>query len=73
MDGIDPAYAPGVGTPEPFGLDPMMIRDIIRHLAPRVVGLDLVEINPACDNGNTSALGAKLIRDFIAAKEKSKK
>ena len=71
MDGIDPSFAPGVGTPEPFGLDPMMIRDVIRHLAPRIVGLDIVEVNPSFDNGNTAALAAKLIRDFIAAKEAS--
>ena len=70
MDGIDPSFAPGVGTPEPFGLDPMMVRDIIRHLAPRIVGLDIVEVNPDFDNGNTAALAAKLIRDFIGAKER---
>ena len=70
MDGIDPAFAPGVGTPEPFGLDPQMVRDIIRHIAHRVVGLDVVEVNPAFDHGNTAALAAKLIRDFIAAKER---
>ncbi|MCK5396721.1 MAG: agmatinase [Thermoplasmata archaeon] len=69
MDGIDPSFAPGVGTPEPFGLDPLMIRDIIRHLAKRIVGLDIVEVNPAFDHGNTAALAAKLIRDFIGAKE----
>ena len=73
MDGIDPAFAPGVGTPEPFGLDPMMVRDIIRHLAKRIVGLDIVEVNPAFDHGNTAALAAKLIRDYIGAKEASEK
>ena len=73
MDGIDPAFAPGVGTPEPFGLDPMMVRDIIRHLAGRIAGMDIVEVNPSFDNGNTAALAAKLIRDFIGAKEASEK
>ncbi len=73
MDSIDPSFAPGVGTPEPFGLDPMMIRDVIRHLAGRIVGLDIVEVNPEFDNGNTAALAAKLVRDFIGAKEKSLK
>ena len=71
MDGIDPSFAPGVGTPEPFGLDPIMVRDIIRHLAGRIVGMDIVEVNPSFDNGNTAALAAKLIRDFIGAKEAS--
>ncbi len=73
MDGIDPAYAPGVGTPEPFGLDPILIRDVIRHLAHRIVGMDIVEICPPYDNGNTASLGAKLIREFIASKEASQK
>jgi len=73
MDGIDPAFAPGVGTPEPFGLDPVVVRDVIRHLAPRIVGMDIVEVNPSFDNDNTAALAAKLIRDFIGAKEASEK
>ena len=73
MDGIDPAFAPGVGTPEPFGLDPIMVRDIIRHLAGRIVGMDIVEVNPSFDHGNTAALAATLIRDFIGAKEVSEK
>ena len=69
MDGIDPAYAPGTGTPEPYGLDPVMVRDIIRHVAGRTAGFDLVEVCPPVDNGNTSALAARLIKDFIAARE----
>ncbi|MFO7619160.1 MAG: agmatinase [Thermoplasmata archaeon] len=70
MDGIDPAYAPGVGTPEPYGLEPVMVRDIIRHVAPRTLGFDIVEFCPPVDNGNTSALAARLIKDFIGAREK---
>jgi len=69
MDVIDPAYAPAVGTPEPFGLTPADVRYIIQEIAPRVAGFDLVEISPDYDNGQTSLLGAKLIREFIAAKE----
>jgi agmatinase len=34
MDAIDPAYAPGLGTPEPFGITPRDVRSIIRHMAP---------------------------------------
>ena len=71
MDIFDPAYAPGVGTPEPFGLAPIFIRDLIRHLAPRCVGMDVVEVCPPYDNGNTAALAAKLIRDLIGARERS--
>lgn len=71
MDAIDPAYAPALGTPEPFGMTPREVRTVIRHLASRTVGFDLVEISPEYDHGNTAALGAKLIREFIAAKWKS--
>jgi agmatinase len=70
MDVFDPAYAPGVGTPEPFGLTPIFVRDVIRHIAQKVVGLDIVEVCPPYDNGNTSTLAAKLVRDFIGAREK---
>jgi agmatinase len=72
MDAVDPAYAPGLGTPEPFGITPRDVRAVIRHLAPETVGFDVVEISPEYDCGEiTSILGAKLIRDFIAAKWKS--
>ncbi|MDO9537196.1 MAG: agmatinase [Thermoplasmata archaeon] len=69
IDGIDPAFAPGVGTPEPFGLEPVMVRDIIRHVAPRTSGFDIVEVCPPVDNGNTAALAARFVKDFIGARE----
>lgn len=69
MDVIDPAYAPAVGTPEPFGFTPADVRYVIQEIAPRVAGFDLVEISPDYDHGQTSLLGAKLVREFIAAKE----
>jgi agmatinase len=67
MDAIDPAYAPALGTPEPYGLTPRDVREVISCLAPKIVGFDLVEIAPEYDSGGTSILGAKLVRDFIAA------
>lgn len=71
MDAIDPAFAPAVGSPEPYGLTPRDIRTLISCLSPYVVGLDMVEIAPAYDSGNTALLGAKLVRDFIAANAKA--
>lgn len=71
IDGIDPAYAPGVGTPEPYGLDAVMVRDVLRHVAGRCEGMDLVEVCPPADNGNTAALAARLIKDFKGAREKA--
>ena len=67
IDCIDPAYAPGTGTPEPFGLTALDVRDAIGILAPKLVGFDIVEIAPNYDSGNTAALGARLIREVMAA------
>lgn len=72
IDAIDPAFAPAVGTPEPYGITPRDVREVIACLAPDIVGFDLVEIAPAYDSGNTSVLGAKLIRDFIAASARAR-
>ena len=71
IDGIDPAYAPGTGTPEPFGPTPWDVRHVINKLGDRLVGFDVVEISPPYDNGNTSVLGARMIREVMAVKWKS--
>ncbi len=71
MDAIDPAYAPALGTPEPYGITPREVRAVISCLAPYIVGFDLVEIATGYDSGDTAALGAKLVRDFLAANAKA--
>ena len=71
MDGIDPAFAPGVGTPEPFGLSSWDVSGIIEMLADRIIGMDVVEISPPFDNGNTSALACRLIGEMMASRETS--
>jgi agmatinase len=68
IDGVDPAYAPGTGTPEPFGLTSWDVRYIINRLADRLVGFDVVEVCPPYDHGNTSMLAARYIREVIAVK-----
>ncbi|ADD07816.1 agmatinase [Candidatus Aciduliprofundum boonei] len=68
IDGIDPAYAPGTGTPEFFGLSPMDVKNIINFLAPNLIGADITEVCPPYDNGNTSILAARLVQEIIAAK-----
>lgn len=73
IDGIDPAYAPGTGTPEPFGLTPLHVRRLISRLSSRLVGADIVEVSPPYDNGNTSALAARLAREIIATRHPSYK
>jgi len=67
MDVIDPAFAPGVGTPEPFGMTPYEIIQTINFFADRIVGFDCVEVCPPYDNGNTSALAARLTRHLVGA------
>jgi agmatinase len=65
IDAIDPAYAGGTGTPEPFGLTPRDVKYAIGQVAPRLAGLDIMEVSPHYDNGNTSALAARLAREAI--------
>ncbi|MGA8302639.1 MAG: agmatinase [Thermoplasmata archaeon] len=65
IDAIDPAYAGGTGTPEPFGLTPRDVKYVIDQAAPRLAGLDIMEVSPHYDTGNTSALAARLAREAI--------
>lgn len=65
IDGIDPAYAPATGTPEPFGLTPWDVLDAITRTAKHLVGFDINEISPPWDQGNTAALGAKIAREVL--------
>jgi len=66
IDAADPGFAPGTGTPEPFGLDPMTMRDIVRDVAPACDGFDIVEVNDR-DDGQAPTLAAKLLRAFVFA------
>ena len=67
MDAIDPAFAPGVGTPEPFGMTPYEVLQTINFFSDRIVAFDCVEVSPPYDNGNTSALAARIIRHLVGA------
>lgn len=69
-DGLDPSHAPGVGNPEPFGLSDRDLKRTIDMAAPRLVGFDFVEVCPPFDNGNTSALAARIVREVIAQKRR---
>ncbi|MBB3907509.1 agmatinase [Anoxybacteroides rupiense] len=67
IDAVDPAFAPGTGTPVPGGFDSREIIQLIRSLKPlNVVGFDLVEVSPPYDNnGITSLLASNLIYEFL--------
>lgn len=67
IDVVDPAYAPGTGTPEPGGCSARDILKAIHQLGElHIVGFDLVEVSPIYDtNDQTALLAAKLVREAI--------
>ncbi len=68
IDGIDPAFAPGTGTPEVGGLTSREAVDLVRALVGLpLVGADLVEVSPPYDHSDiTSLLAANLLFEMIA-------
>ncbi|MDB4991541.1 MAG: agmatinase [Myxococcaceae bacterium] len=69
MDCMDPAYAPGTGTPVPGGITSYEALTIARSLVGiDIVGLDVVEISPDHDpSGNTSLLAATMLAQLLAS------
>jgi agmatinase len=65
IDVIDPVYAPGTSTPEPFGLSPYDIIECIDFFSPYLIGFDIVEVCPTYDQGQTAILAAKIVRLLI--------
>jgi len=74
VDGFDPAYAPGTGTPEVGGITPREGLALLRGLnGLQVVGADVVEVAPQYDpTTNTSQLGAQLLFEEFALMAQSK-
>lgn len=68
IDSVDPAYAPGTGTPEVGGFTSFQALEMVRGLnGLNLVGFDLVEVNPLFDHGEiTSLLGANLAFEFLS-------
>ena len=67
LDGLDPAFAPGVSHPEPGGLSTRQVIEIIQRLPSPLVGADVVELNPLCDvREQTAVLAAKLVKEILA-------
>ena len=67
IDSLDPAYAPGTGTPEIGGLTSVQAIEIIRGCRGlNLVGCDLVEVSPPYDpQGNTALLAANLLFEML--------
>ena len=77
IDFVDPAYAPGTGTPEVGGFTSLEALDLVRKIKDlNFVGFDLVEVLPAYDHGEITAyLAANILFEYLsilAMKKKAK-
>lgn len=61
MDVLDPAFAPGVAVPEPFGMTPLELLDAIELISPHASLLSITEVTPANDANGITALTANRI------------
>lgn len=67
LDGLDPAFAPGVSHREPGGLSVRDVLDTVALIPGTVIGADVVEYNPERDIDNiTASVAAKCAREFAA-------
>lgn len=69
-DVLNAAFAPGVSAPSPFGLDPTIVRAIIKAVTShdKVLSFDISEVNPTMDENNrTVKLGAYLTNEAITS------
>ncbi|RMG49575.1 MAG: agmatinase [Acidobacteria bacterium] len=64
LDGFDPAFAPGVSHPVPGGLTSRQVLDFIQGARWKLVGMDVVELNPDLDvRDQTAILAARLLHE----------
>jgi arginase len=67
LDGVDPAFAPGVSHPEPGGLTVREVVSLIQSLEAPMTAADIVECNPDADpTGVTSQVAAKFLKEIAA-------
>jgi len=75
-DVLDPAWAPGMGTPEPGGMSPRELFPMLRALAIQneVVGVELVEVNPLTDpTYRTKQVAVRVLREILTGMAMRKK
>jgi arginase len=67
LDVLDPAFAPGVSHHEPGGLTVREVLCVVQRFTGRLVGADVVELNPSRDpSGVTAIVAAKLVKEITA-------
>ncbi|MEV0378844.1 agmatinase [Nonomuraea sp. NPDC050643] len=76
IDVLDPAHAPGTGTPEAGGLTSRELLEILRGLAGRnLIGADVVEVAPAYDHAEITSIAASHVAydlvSLLAIQEKT--
>lgn len=69
VDSVDPAFAPGTGTPVAGGLTPREVLQMVRGIAREgLVGMEVVEVSPPYDVADTTAiLGATVVRETLGS------
>jgi agmatinase len=65
IDVLDPSYAPGTSTPEPFGISPKDVLHCIEFFSEDIIGFDIMEVCPSYDKGETALISAKFIKSLI--------
>lgn len=72
IDCLDPAFAPGTGTPEPGGLSSNQVLTMLEELAPlHCVGMDCVEVAPAYDHAElTSQVAAHFVWTYLCGQRR---
>ena len=66
IDCLDPAYAPGTGTPVSGGLTSAQVLATLRHLkAMDVVGSDVVEVSPPYDHAGITAIAGATVAMYM--------
>jgi agmatinase len=68
LDVMDPAYAPGVGTPEPGGIASSLLLDMLRRLkGKKILGFDIVELDPPYDISGITSIAAASVFSTLAS------
>jgi arginase family enzyme len=73
IDGIDPAYAPGTGTPEPWGLTTWDVLHLMQEIRTNVRAMDVMEVSPTVEQYITPGLASKMLRQMVGFKEMEEK